>query len=63
MRILLPIVEPTERARRRINRNTIWAFTCLSTAVRLTGVALQKHELSALQDENKRAHTLRFAST
>ena len=39
--MLLPMVEPTDNARRRIKRNTICTFTCLSTAVRLIGAALE----------------------
>jgi hypothetical protein len=41
--MLLPMVEPRERARSRINKKTIWTFTSLSTAVRLIGAALIIH--------------------
>ena len=39
--MLLPMVEPRERASRRMNRNTICTLTCRSTAVRLMGAALE----------------------
>lgn len=40
-RILAPIVEPIDNARRTMNKNTICTLTCLSTAVRLIGAALR----------------------
>lgn len=42
VRMLLPIVEPTDRTRRRIKRKTICTLTCRSTAVRLIGAALNQ---------------------
>jgi len=40
VRILLPTVEPIDRTRRRMKRNTICTLTCRSTAVRLIGAPL-----------------------
>lgn len=39
-RMLLPMVEPIDRASSKQNKNTIWTLTCRSTAVRLIGAAL-----------------------
>ena len=38
--MLAPIVEPTDRARRKMKRNIICTLTCFSTAVLLIGAAL-----------------------
>jgi len=38
--MLLPTVDPRDNARSRTKRKTIWTLTCLSTAVRLIGAAL-----------------------
>jgi len=40
VRMLLPIVLPTDKANSRPNKNMMWMLTCRSTAVRLIGAAL-----------------------
>lgn len=49
--ILAPIVEPTDRARRKTNRKMICKLTCFSTAVLLIGAALLRHDDAQLGKE------------
>ena len=64
--MLLPMVEPTDSTKRKMNKNTMWTLTCRSTAVRLIGAALRHYEISLRKDlaeySRRIPHQLRLMS-